>query len=73
MRAHSLPCRGCLGKRPFTSLYLYPRPRRIRAARVYQARKNAKEGKGDVVFNQLTYVPTCTHMVRSCRLSRSES
>ena len=32
------------------------------AQRVYQARKHANEGKGDVVFNQLQYQPTCTHM-----------
>jgi hypothetical protein len=30
--------------------------------RTYQARKSANEGRGDVVFNQLTYVPTCNHM-----------
>ena len=30
--------------------------------RTYQARKNANEGKGDVVFNQLQYIPVCVHM-----------
>ena len=30
--------------------------------RSYQARKNANEGKGDVVFNQLQYIPVCIHM-----------
>ena len=30
--------------------------------RVYQSRKGANEGKGDIVFNQLTYDPVCTHM-----------
>lgn len=39
--------------------------------RVYQARKNANEGKGDIVFKQLQYVPTCTHMVRRLTLARA--
>ena len=30
--------------------------------RAYQARKNANEGKGDIVFNQLQYIPVCVHM-----------
>ena len=30
--------------------------------RVYHARKNANDGKGDAVANQLEYKPVCTHM-----------
>jgi len=41
--------------------------------RVYQARKNANEGKGDIVFKQLQYVPTCTHMVRRLTPARAQS
>jgi hypothetical protein len=29
---------------------------------VYHARKNANDGKGDAVANQLEYKPVCTHM-----------
>lgn len=32
------------------------------ACRVYQSRKGANGGKGDIVFNQLVYDPVCTHM-----------
>jgi hypothetical protein len=31
-------------------------------ARVYHARKNANDGKGDAVASQLEYKPVCTHM-----------
>ena len=44
---------GACSRTPFSSLPL---------CRTYHARKNANEGKGDIVFNQLAYVPTCTHM-----------
>ena len=29
---------------------------------MYHARKNANDGKGDAVANQLEYKPVCTHM-----------
>ena len=35
---------------------------RLSACRVYQQRKNANEGKGDIVFNQLAYKPFCPCM-----------
>ena len=46
---------------PCWRLLTHPAPSLPRC-RTYHARKNANEGKGDIVFNQLAYVPTCTHM-----------